>query len=57
LNVVVRLLFIATHQHCRRPRRDGGCDQALIGGPGIVYVLLFGVTSVAAQIFFDYSGT
>src|SRR5260370_36917243 len=28
--------------------------KLLIGGHGIVYVVLFGVTSVAAQIFLDY---
>src|SRR5258707_2186648 len=28
--------------------------KLLIGGPGIIYVLLFGVTSVVAQIFPDY---
>ncbi len=27
----------------------------LIGGPGILYVLVFGVTSVVAQIFIDYA--
>ncbi|MCS3726616.1 Nramp family divalent metal transporter [Bradyrhizobium betae] len=28
--------------------------KVLIGGPGIVYVVIFGVVSVLAQIFFDY---
>ena len=29
-------------------------SKLLIGGPAILYVVLFGVVSVAAQIFFDY---
>jgi NRAMP (natural resistance-associated macrophage protein)-like metal ion transporter len=28
--------------------------KLLIGGPGIIYVVLFGVVSVLAQVFFDY---
>ncbi len=56
LNVMVALLFIAnTINIARRSRRDGGRDQAADRRPrGIVYVLVFGVTSVLAQIFLDY---
>jgi hypothetical protein len=28
--------------------------KLLIGGPGALYVIAFGLVSVAAQIFFDY---
>jgi NRAMP (natural resistance-associated macrophage protein)-like metal ion transporter len=56
LNVVVVLLFIAnTINIAADLGAMADATKLLIGGPGIVYVLLFGVTSVAAQIFFDYS--
>jgi NRAMP (natural resistance-associated macrophage protein)-like metal ion transporter len=56
LNVVVALLFIAnTINIAADLGAMADATKLLIGGPGIVYVLLFGVTSVAAQIFFDYS--
>lgn len=32
----------------------GDALKLLIGGPGIVYVILFGAVSIAAQILFDY---
>jgi NRAMP (natural resistance-associated macrophage protein)-like metal ion transporter len=55
LNVVVALLFIAnTINIAADLGAMADATKLLIGGPGIVYVLLFGVTSVAAQIFFDY---
>lgn len=55
LNVIVALLFIANTINI-------GADLAamsdalklLIGGPGFLYVLVFGVASTAAQIFLDY---
>ena len=56
LNVVVALLFIAnTINIAADLGAMADATKLLIGGHGIVYVLLFGVTSVAAQIFFDYS--
>jgi NRAMP (natural resistance-associated macrophage protein)-like metal ion transporter len=56
LNIVVALLFIAnTINIAADLGAMADATKLLIGGPGIVYVLLFGVTSVAAQIFFDYS--
>src|SRR5471030_70653 len=56
LNMVVALLFIAnTINIAADLGAMADATKLLIGGPGIVYVLLFGVTSVAAQIFFDYS--
>jgi NRAMP (natural resistance-associated macrophage protein)-like metal ion transporter len=56
LNVVVALLFIAnTINIAADLGAMADATKLLIGGPGMVYVLLFGVTSVAAQIFFDYS--
>src|SRR6201747_2988487 len=56
LNVVVALLFIAnTINIAADLGAMADATKLLIGGPGIVYVLLFGGTSVAAQIFFDYS--
>jgi NRAMP (natural resistance-associated macrophage protein)-like metal ion transporter len=56
LNVVVALLFVAnTINIAADLGAMADATKLLIGGPGIVYVLLFGVTSVAAQIFFDYS--
>jgi NRAMP (natural resistance-associated macrophage protein)-like metal ion transporter len=56
LNVVVALLFIANTINIGADLGAmADATKLLIGGPGIVYVLVFGVTSVAAQIFFDYS--
>jgi NRAMP (natural resistance-associated macrophage protein)-like metal ion transporter len=55
LNVVVALLFIAnTINIAADLGAMADATKLLIGGPGMVYVLLFGVTSVAAQIFLDY---
>jgi NRAMP (natural resistance-associated macrophage protein)-like metal ion transporter len=55
LNVVVALLFIAnTINVAADLGAMADATKLLIGGPGMVYVLLFGVTSVAAQIFLDY---
>ena len=55
LNVVVTLLFIAnTINIAADLGAMADATRLLIGGPGIVYVLVFGVTSVAAQIFLDY---
>ena len=55
LNIVVTLLFIANTINIAA---DLGAmaDAAtlLVGGHAILYVLFFGVTSVAAQIFLDY---
>jgi NRAMP (natural resistance-associated macrophage protein)-like metal ion transporter len=56
LNIVVALLFIAnTINIAADLGAMADATKLLIGGPGIIYVLLFGVTSVAAQIFLDYS--
>src|SRR4051794_18341210 len=55
LNVIVALLFIAnTINIAADLGAMADATKLLIGGHGIVYVLLFGVTSVAAQIFLDY---
>ena len=55
LNVVVALLFIAnTINVAADLGAMADATKLLIGGHGIVYVLLFGVTSVVAQIFLDY---
>jgi NRAMP (natural resistance-associated macrophage protein)-like metal ion transporter len=55
LGVVVALLFVANTINIAA---DLGAmvdaTKLLIGGPGMVYVVGFGVISVAAQIFFDY---
>ena len=56
LNVVVALLFIAnTINIAADLGAMADATKLLIGGHGIVYVLLFGVTSVVAQIFLDYN--
>ncbi len=59
LNVVVALLFIAnTINIAADLGAMADATKLLIGGsrvPGIVYVLVFGVVSVVAQIFLDYS--
>ena len=55
LNVIVALLFIAnTINIAADLGAMADATKLLIGGPGIVYVVAFGVLSVAAQIFFDY---
>jgi NRAMP (natural resistance-associated macrophage protein)-like metal ion transporter len=55
LNIVVALLFIAnTINIAADLGAMADASRLLIGGPGIAYVLLFGVTSVVAQIFLDY---
>jgi NRAMP (natural resistance-associated macrophage protein)-like metal ion transporter len=55
LNVVVALLFIAnTINIAADLAAMADATKLLVGGPAIVYVVLYGVTSVAAQIFLDY---
>jgi NRAMP (natural resistance-associated macrophage protein)-like metal ion transporter len=55
LNIVVALLFVAnTINIAADLGAMADATRLLIGGSGIVYVLLYGVTSVAAQIFLDY---
>src|SRR5712675_1482650 len=55
LNVVVTLLFIAnTINIAADLGAMADAAKLLIGGHSIVYVLVFGVTSVVAQIFLDY---
>src|SRR3954467_13958162 len=55
LHVVVTLLFIAnTINIAADLGAMADASKLLIGGHSIVYVLLFGVTSVVAQIFLDY---
>jgi NRAMP (natural resistance-associated macrophage protein)-like metal ion transporter len=55
LTVVVALLFIAnTINIAADLGAMADATKLLIGGHGIIYVVLFGVTSVAAQIFLDY---
>lgn len=55
LNIVVALLFVAnTINIAADLAAMADALKLLIGGPGFVYVVVFGVVSVAAQIFFDY---
>src|ERR1700688_1873523 len=55
LSGVVALLFIAnTINIAADLGAMADATKLLIGGHGIVYVVLFGVTSVAAQILLDY---
>ena len=55
LSVVVALLFIAnTINIAADLGAMADASKLLVGGHSIVYVLLFGVTSVVAQIFLDY---
>ncbi|MBR1253027.1 divalent metal cation transporter [Bradyrhizobium sp. AUGA SZCCT0240] len=55
LNIVVALLFIAnTINIAADLGAMADATKLLIGGYGIVYVVFFGVVSVAAQIFLDY---
>ena len=52
---MIALLFIAnTINIAADLGAMADATKLLIGGPGIVYVVVFGVLSVAAQIFFDY---
>lgn len=56
LNLIVLLLFIAnTINIAADLAAMGDALKLLIGGPAILYVLIFGVTSVTAQIFLDYN--
>ncbi|QDM24740.1 divalent metal cation transporter [Tardiphaga sp. vice304] len=55
LNFIVLLLFVANVINIAADLGAmADATKLLIGGPGIVYVVAFGVLSVAAQIFFDY---
>jgi Mn2+/Fe2+ NRAMP family transporter len=55
LNLVVALLFIANTINIGADLGAmADAAKLLIGGHSIVYVLVFGVTSVMAQIFLDY---
>jgi NRAMP (natural resistance-associated macrophage protein)-like metal ion transporter len=55
LNVVVALLFIAnTINIAADLGAMADATRLLIGGTGIIYVLVFGVASVVAQVFLDY---
>ncbi|MBX9711249.1 MAG: Nramp family divalent metal transporter [Xanthobacteraceae bacterium] len=56
VNIVIALLFIAnTINIAADLAAMGDALKLLIGGPGILYVLVFGVTSVVAQIFLNYA--
>src|SRR3954468_17806604 len=55
LNIMVGLLFIAnTINIAADLGAMADATKLLVGGPAMIYVLFFGVTSVVAQIFFDY---
>jgi NRAMP (natural resistance-associated macrophage protein)-like metal ion transporter len=55
LVIVIALLCIAnTINIAADLSAMADATRLLIGGPGIVYVVLFGVTSVAAQVFMNY---
>jgi len=55
LNIIVALLFIAnTINIAADLAAMGDALKLLIGGPGFLYVLVFGVASTVAQIFLDY---
>lgn len=55
LNVVVTLLFIAnTINIAADLAAMADATKLLVGGPAIIYVVLYGVLSVTAQIFLDY---
>ncbi|GKQ53398.1 NRAMP family divalent metal transporter [Bradyrhizobium sp. Ce-3] len=55
LAAVVTLLFIANTVNIAADLSAmADATKLLIGGPAILYVVLFGVTSVAAQIFMNY---
>lgn len=56
LNGIVALLFIAnTINVAADLGAMADASRLLFGGPAFAYVLLFGVTSVVAQIFLDYA--
>ena len=56
LNVIVALLFVAnTINVAADLGAMADAFKLLFGGPAFAYVLLFGITSVAAQIFLDYA--
>lgn len=55
VNLIVTLLFIANTINIGADLAAmGDALRLLIGGPGFLYVLVFGVASTAAQIFLDY---
>ncbi|MBR0870059.1 divalent metal cation transporter [Bradyrhizobium tropiciagri] len=55
LVIVVALLFVAnTINIAADLSAMADASRLLVGGPAILYVVLFGVTSVAAQIFMNY---
>ena len=55
LNVLITLLFVANTINIGADLGAmADATKLLIGGPGFLYVLLFGVISVTAQIFSDY---
>jgi NRAMP (natural resistance-associated macrophage protein)-like metal ion transporter len=55
LSVAVTLLFTAnTINIAADLAAMADATRLLVGGPAIIYVVLYGVTSVAAQIFLDY---
>jgi len=55
LNVVVTLLFVAnTINIAADLGAMADATKLLVGGHAIIYVVLYGVVSVAAQIFLDY---
>ena len=55
LNFIIALLFVAnTINIAADLAAMGDALKLLIGGPGIVYVLVFGVVSVVAEIFLNY---
>ena len=55
LNFIIALLFVAnTINIAADLAAMGDALKLLIGGPGIVYVLVFGVASVVAEIFLNY---
>ena len=55
LVIVVALLFVAnTINIAADLSAMADASKLLVGGPAILYVVLFGVTSVAAQIFMNY---
>ena len=56
LNLVIALLFVAnTINIAADLAAMGDALKLLIGGPGILYVLVFGVASIAAQVFLNYA--
>jgi Mn2+/Fe2+ NRAMP family transporter len=55
LNGIVSLLFIANTINVADLGAMADASRLLFGGPAFAYVLLFGITSVVAQIFLDYA--